>query len=94
MHGSRDGHVPEVKVSLAVSDGEMVLGIEDDGPAFDPLDAPEPDVEAALEDRPVGGLGIYLLREMMDRLEYARVDGRNCLTLHKRLPDQDQASAP
>jgi anti-sigma regulatory factor (Ser/Thr protein kinase) len=74
-----------VLVSLALDNGEIALCLEDDGPAFDPLTAPMPDIDAALEDRPIGGLGIYLLREMMDALEYVRVEGRNRLTLRKRL---------
>ncbi len=72
-------------VSLALDDGELALCLEDDGPAFDPLAAPMPDLDAPIEDRPIGGLGIHLLREMMDELEYTRLDSRNRLTLRKRI---------
>jgi anti-sigma regulatory factor (Ser/Thr protein kinase) len=84
-HGAAPGREPAVEVSLALDDGEVALCLEDDGPAFDPLAAPMPDLDAALEDRPIGGLGIHLLREMMDELEYARLEGRNRLTLRKRI---------
>ena len=43
-----------------------------------------PDVNAAIEDRPVGGLGVYLVRTMMDELSYQRIEGRNHLTLVSR----------
>ncbi len=85
MHGSTPEHVPTVEVSLTREADDVVLRIADTGPAFDPLDAPNPDVEAAIEDRPIGGLGIYLLREMMDEFTYARLHGQNCLTLRKRV---------
>lgn len=75
MHGSTPEHVPTVEVSLTRESDDVVLRIADTGPAFDPLDAPNPDVGAAIEDRPIGGLGIYLLREMMDEFTYARVHG-------------------
>lgn len=77
--------MPEVVISLTLDDGSVVLCVEDDGPAFDPLAAPEPDLDAPLEDRPVGGLGIHLLREMMDTLDYVRRDDRNRLILRKRV---------
>ena len=85
MHGSTPEHVPTVEVSLAREGEDVVLSFADTGPPFDPLEAPNPDVEAAIEDRPIGGLGIYLLREMMDEFTYARLHGRNCLTLRKRV---------
>lgn len=85
MHGSRPGQVPEFVVSLAHEGDEVVLAMSDTGIAFDPLDAPNPDIDAAIEDRPIGGLGIYLLREMMDSLAYVHEHERNHLTLRKRI---------
>ncbi|MEQ9575215.1 MAG: ATP-binding protein, partial [Rhodospirillales bacterium] len=55
---------------------------------FNPLEMPDPDVEAALEDREIGGLGIFLARQMMDVIRYRRADGFNCLTLVKLLPGE------
>lgn len=62
---------------------EVSVIFEDSGRAFDPLGMPEPDFEADVEDRPVGGLGVHLVRALMDRLDYARVAGRNRLTMVK-----------
>ncbi len=61
--------------------------IEDDGIAFDPLIAPPPDLDSDIEDRPIGGLGVYLVKEMMDEVEYARADGRNRVTLVKNVAE-------
>jgi serine/threonine-protein kinase RsbW len=59
------------------------LVVEDGGPAFDPLQQATPDLEAALDDRPVGGLGIHLVRQMMDEVAYQRTGQRNRLTMRK-----------
>ena len=57
----------------------------DDGPGFDPLSAPEPDTSLGIEERPIGGLGIALVRRLMDHVEYERRDGKNRLRLRRRL---------
>ena len=85
MHGSPAGRVPRVEVSLALCDGCLTLMIEDDGPSFDPLSLAAPDVTAGLEERRVGGLGVYLVRQMMDAVSYQRLGGRNKLSMTKRV---------
>ncbi|MDE2997663.1 MAG: ATP-binding protein [Gemmatimonadota bacterium] len=80
-----DGGPGEIEITLTSDDERITLEIVDDGRPFNPLeDAPEPDVEAALEDRPIGGLGIHLVLTMMDEMHYKRENGRNHLTLVKR----------
>jgi len=59
--------------------------VEDDGKPFDPLQAPPPDLSLPLERRPIGGLGIHLIRNLMDEVSYARVGGRNVLKMVKHL---------
>lgn len=59
--------------------------IADDGRPFDPLTAAGPDVHEDLTARPVGGLGIHLVRTFMDRMAYRREDGRNVLTIEKSI---------
>jgi serine/threonine-protein kinase RsbW len=59
--------------------------VVDDGPAFDPLASAEPDTSLGIEDRPLGGLGIALVRSLMDEVEYERRDGRNRLRMMRRL---------
>ena len=84
MHGSEPGRTPWVEVSLDGGAGETVtMTVEDDGPRFDPLSLPEPNVSAALDQRPVGGLGVFLVRQMMDAVSYERVGTRNQLKMMK-----------
>jgi serine/threonine-protein kinase RsbW len=90
MHGSPEGRVPQVGVSLALSDGTLTLIIEDDGPSFDPLSLQAPDVTASLEDRRVGGLGVYLVRQMMDSVSYQRRGEHNQLSMTKRVREPIQ----
>jgi anti-sigma regulatory factor (Ser/Thr protein kinase) len=89
-HGSPAGRVPLVEVSLALRDGCLTLRIEDDGPSFDPLSLAAPDVTASLEERRVGGLGVYLVRQMMDAVSYQRLGGRNQLSMTKRVREPAQ----
>ena len=84
-YGYDDDGEHRIDLVLRLEDGALVIEIADDGGAFDPLQAPEPDLSAPLEDRAKGGLGIYLVRKTMDGLAYRRQDGRNMVTLTKRV---------
>lgn len=78
------GDASEIAISLASDEHAVSVEIVDDGPPFNPLaDAVEPDLDAPLEDRPIGGLGIHLVREMMDELHYSREEGKNRLAMVK-----------
>ena len=70
---------------ITVSSEEFVARIEDDGVEFNPTEHPIPDLDAPLEGRKVGGLGIYLVRQIMTSVEYQRVAGKNVVTLRKKL---------
>ena len=69
-----------------VSDARAItIRTVDDGRPFDPLnDAPSADTESPLGDRPIGGLGVHLVKTMMDEAHYRREGNRNCLPLVKR----------
>lgn len=75
-----------IKLEIEINDGALIVRQEDNGKAFDPLQAPEVDTAAPLEDRMVGGLGIHLVRKLMDELAYARTGGSNVLTMKRNLP--------
>jgi anti-sigma regulatory factor (Ser/Thr protein kinase) len=75
----------EIHVSLAREADRVTIRVEDEGRPFDPLQAPPPDLDLPLEDRPIGGLGIHIVRSVMDAVEYERRDGRNVLTMHKTI---------
>ena len=79
-----DGRQHPIVVRLALEDGVLTAEVEDDGRPFNPLDAPPPDINASLEDRPIGGLGIHLVRSVMTSVEYRRENGRNVLTMKKK----------
>jgi len=82
-YGYDDAAEHEIAINLSVQPNEIVIELEDDGHPFNPLENAAPDTNLALQDRPIGGLGIHLLREMMDRCEYRHADGKNCVTFQK-----------
>jgi serine/threonine-protein kinase RsbW len=85
-HGSEPGRTPCVEVTLDGGPGESAtMTVEDDGPEFDPLSLPPPDLSVGLDQRPVGGLGVFLVRQMMDTVSYQRVGTRNQLRMTKTL---------
>ncbi|MBW1779794.1 MAG: ATP-binding protein [Deltaproteobacteria bacterium] len=65
----------------AEDDFRLVLQISDNGPPFNILEVPDPDVSADISDRQVGGLGVFFVREMSDEARYRREGDRNVLTL-------------
>ena len=86
VHGScSDPRAHEIVLRLSISNREVHAEIEDDGRAFNPLEAPAPDINAALNDRDPGGMGIHLARTLMDHIHYRRIGHRNILTLTKRV---------
>lgn len=92
-HGAPAGRPAQVDVTLRRDGEELTLLIEDDGPAFDPLQLPTPNIHAPLAERRVGGLGVHLVRQLMDAVSYERGDGRNRLRLRKRVAPAGAAGA-
>ena len=84
-HGSRDGRLACVRVSLRQDANVLRLELSDDGIAFNPLSASPPDVSLEIEDRPIGGLGVHLIRTMMDSISYRREGDWNRLLVTKTL---------
>ena len=84
-HAFPEGGEHWFTVHITVSNEEFVARIEDDGREFDPTQHPAPDLDAPLEQRKEGGLGIHLVRQIMSTIKYERVAGKNILTLRKRL---------
>ena len=74
---------------MASEEDALTIDIIDDGLPFNPLtEGPSVDVNAPIEERRIGGLGIHLVRSMMDDLSYRRENGKNHLTLTKRFEGQ------
>ena len=80
-YGHTEG-LHEIDITLTSSDEELKIEITDDGKPFDPItDAPVPDVNAPMEDRGIGGLGVHLVQTMTDEMHYRRVRDKNQVTL-------------
>ena len=80
-YGYTDDAIHEIHVRLTVAGPLLVAEIEDDSQPFDPCAAAPVDVDAPLEDRKVGGLGIHIVRTLCAEVGYARVGGRNRLVM-------------
>ena len=80
---------PRIEITLWISGRLLVLTIIDNGRRFDPTARARPDLSSPVEDRPVGGLGLHLVRTFADRVTYQFTEGENRLTLeHDREPVQ------
>ena len=84
-YGYADTGQHVIEINMAVEAGELRMEIIDDGLPFDPLQQPSPDITLPPESREIGGLGLHLLRTLSDDMTYARVDGKNRVTLVKRV---------
>ena len=80
-----DDATHEFEVRLCSNSEGVVIDVIDEGRPFDPLqETAVPDVEATLEARNIGGLGVFFVKTLMDEVEYRRENDRNRLTLMKR----------
>jgi len=84
-YGYADRGEHRIDVRIALEGGQVAVEIEDDGAAFDPLAAPPPVLDGDVTTRPIGKLGIHIVRSLMNEVSYARVGGRNRLLLKRRL---------
>jgi anti-sigma regulatory factor (Ser/Thr protein kinase) len=73
----------DITMKVEIDAEQVSATIVDDGIAFNPFDAPEPDTTQALEDREVGGLGVHIVLTMMDEVSYERVGNKNVVTVSK-----------
>ena len=74
-----------INIEAQANDLRLKFTITDNGKAFDPTAKEEVDTTLSVEERPIGGLGIHLVRQLMDTINYERLEGKNILTLRKRL---------
>jgi sigma-B regulation protein RsbU (phosphoserine phosphatase) len=85
----RDEDEHEISTDIELVAGRLTVTISDDGVPFNPLSAKTPDTKASLEDRDLGGLGIHLVRNLVDNVSYHRRIDKNVLTLVKQLDSED-----
>jgi len=77
-----------IHISLHLIEDIVRITVSDDGKAFNPLEKKDPDsLDKSIEEREIGGLGIYFVKQFMDHVEYRRDDGKNILTFEKNLKD-------
>lgn len=82
-HGYKGMDPGSIILSFRIEADRILVSITDFGHVFEPVEAPKPNVEAALEDRPLGGLGLYLIYQIMDNIDYQPSDDGNTLTFTK-----------
>ena len=80
-----EGTVGEVWIDASMADGLLTITIADRGSPFDPTGKEDPDINLPAEERSIGGLGILLVRQFMDTVTYQHTDGKNILTLVKKI---------
>jgi serine/threonine-protein kinase RsbW len=74
-----------IRINVTITASDVRAEVIDDGVAFDPLQLPDPDVTSGVDDRAIGGLGVFLVRKMMDDVTYERRERFNCLMFRKRI---------
>ena len=74
-----------IYLSATLHEGSIVLILTDTGKEFNPTMAPDVDITLSADEREIGGLGIFLIRQIMNEVKYERIDGKNILTLEKKL---------
>jgi serine/threonine-protein kinase RsbW len=83
-HGGCAGLSPAARIRLSPGAEGVAIEYRDRGTPFNPLEAPEANIHAPLEERRPGGLGIHLMRQIMTDLRYRRTDGENELTMRRK----------
>lgn len=84
-YGYEDEAPHEIQIRLHREGDRLHVQLVDDAKPFNPLEVPPPDLTLPLEERPIGGLGIHLVRTMFSHLTYRRESGRNILDLEQRI---------
>lgn len=85
MYAYPEGTDGTVDIITEANDGLLTFIIKDSGKAFDPTQKEDADVTLSAEERQIGGLGIFLVKQIMDTVNYQRIDSQNILTLTKKL---------
>ena len=77
----------KIILNAVFENGELVFTLIDSGVPFDPTKAPKADITLSAQDRPIGGLGIFLIRKIMNEISYQRVNNENHLIMKKRISE-------
>jgi serine/threonine-protein kinase RsbW len=85
FYAYNDNRKHQIKISMTLINKNLTFKITDNGIPFDPFSLPQPDISLSAEERPVGGLGIFLISKFMDAVHYSRQNNMNILTLNKNI---------
>lgn len=85
LYGYEDATGEQISIKLEIVGPELSASVEDGGREFDPGSVPTPRLDAEMSERQLGGLGIHLVRSLMDQMAYRRDGAKNVLTLRKRI---------
>lgn len=92
-YGYDDSAVHPVELNITLKGEVIKIEIIDDAKPFNPLERLNPDLDQSLESRQVGGLGIFLVKQIMDEADYLRQNGKNILTLQKNIKNPNPATS-
>ena len=84
-HYAYNGAEGTVTLDIDVDNGVMTITLTDEGMQFDPLAKKDPDITLAASERPIGGLGIFMVKKSMDEVEYKRENNKNIFTMKKKI---------
>jgi anti-sigma regulatory factor (Ser/Thr protein kinase) len=73
----------DIAVSVCIDQNRLTIEFRDSGTPYDPLAKTDPDTTLSADDREIGGLGIFMVKKLMDDVSYRYEDGKNILTIHK-----------
>jgi anti-sigma regulatory factor (Ser/Thr protein kinase) len=85
FYAYNDDSKHEIRITVSLENSRLTIKITDDGNPFNPLAQEQPDINLPAEVRPVGGLGIFLISQIMDEMKYNRNKNKNILTLTKSI---------
>jgi len=85
FYAFKDLEEHEIKISIFLLDNELTINIQDEGIPFDPTLKKDPNINMPAEERPIGGLGIFLISKIMDTVSYIRENKKNILILKKKI---------
>lgn len=84
-YGYDDDQPHTIRIDFSRKESILTIGITDDGHPYDPTAREDPDITLGVEERPIGGLGIFLIKKMMDTVEYQRIENKNRLIVTKKI---------
>ena len=84
-YGFNDDNDHVISLDMMLEANTIVIELKDDGVMFDPFSKPDPDLTLAVEEKPIGGLGIYFVKQKMDEWSYERTENLNIVKLGKNI---------